>query len=194
MDAVLGNNTVALLNGTCPRMIIGPSYFITGLFGISLNVIAAFLMAKDPEMRNPTYFYMINLCIADAMTLIPLNVYAGLVLMHPVMMQYVLDIINVLIMLMTWTSSVCFTIATTFSRCIQLASPHLVDIYFKKRNLLISVALVWILPAILFGIAIATLPWIRMSVYMRLAFLPYRRYWTECRLFRNFNSRNNRIF
>uniref|UniRef100_A0A915KXC0 Uncharacterized protein n=1 Tax=Romanomermis culicivorax TaxID=13658 RepID=A0A915KXC0_ROMCU len=48
--------------------IIGKSYLALGILGISCNLMdleAILLLKEDSPLKNPFYFFMVNLCIAD---------------------------------------------------------------------------------------------------------------------------------
>uniref|UniRef100_A0A915KD27 G-protein coupled receptors family 1 profile domain-containing protein n=1 Tax=Romanomermis culicivorax TaxID=13658 RepID=A0A915KD27_ROMCU len=61
--------------------IIGKSYLALGIFGITCNLIdlaAIPLLKDDSPLKNPFYFFMLNLCIADLLCLTGLACYTGL--------------------------------------------------------------------------------------------------------------------
>uniref|UniRef100_A0A915I9V5 Vinculin n=1 Tax=Romanomermis culicivorax TaxID=13658 RepID=A0A915I9V5_ROMCU len=66
--------------------IIGKSYLALGIFGISCNLIdlaAILLLKEDSPLKNPFYFFMVNLCIADTLCLSGLACYTGLAFCGP---------------------------------------------------------------------------------------------------------------
>lgn len=133
---------------------IGAAYVTTGVIGMSENFITAYFMATDPKMRNPTYFYMICLAISDAISFAPIALYAGVTTLDPGLIDPVSMRLASLANICSWYAGCTLMVLASFSRYVQLVMPEKGHVYFRRRKLIISLILCWIMPSIIFGWAV----------------------------------------
>lgn len=129
---------------------IGIVYTAMGLFGIIENGITSYFIATDPHMKNPTYYYIVQLGIADAIILIPITVQAGLTTLWPVLAHPVAIKIGAFLVAVGWYPGCLFMVLSSFSRYIQLSMATSVPRIFSRRNLALSISLSWIIPSALY--------------------------------------------
>src|SRR5688500_4996945 len=97
----MDNETLVTANTS--EIVVGAVSITLGLFGITENVLTAILMATDSEMRSPTYLYMINLNICDAIALVPLAFYSALALLIPGLSSEILIRTAAYLLGVSWT-------------------------------------------------------------------------------------------
>lgn len=156
--------------------IVGSIYIVMGIFGIAENGLAAVLIATDREMRNPTYIYMVNVCLSDVVTLTSIAIYSGVVLIYPSAVTPTLTKLSSYVTATSWCFACQFIVLMTFSRYVQLKWAHKMHYYFSRRNLIITVLVPWLLPVSCFS-------WLFGYDWMPFRFFPELGAWQfdDCR-------------
>lgn len=123
---------------------VGVAYIITGTVGLIANITCAILIAKNKELRNASYFYMINLCIADAILLLPIAIYLGIVvILNNNSCDYCERVFNLFLQI-SWYPGGCFFVLVSLTRFIMLKYSHLNKKIFTKRFMVVSISLPWL--------------------------------------------------
>lgn len=139
-----------MANDTTASAAIGTVYTFMGIFGIFENGITAYFMSTDPQMKNPTYVYMVHLAIADLIILIPIALQAGLTTLWPMLARPAAIRIGAWLVAVGWYPGCLFMVLASFSRYVQLAMASRVPEIFSRRNLAVSISLSWVIPSALY--------------------------------------------
>lgn len=123
--------------------IVGWCYTIIGFVGIIANLLVAYLLLSQKTMRkNPTYIFMSNLALADAIVLIAIAFYAGI---HSLMSitNDMLDRIMAYIVALGWYPGCIFFSYIAFTRWIAIARSENLKIYFTKKTMIMCTVVPW---------------------------------------------------
>lgn len=125
----------------------GTINLVLGTFGIFENLLTAILIATDSELRNPTYYFMVNLCLADAFALLSVGVYKGLTQFDTGIILFSADHPGIFV----WLREVgvletsVFTIFIAFSRCSTLRSLQVNEQPMNKFYFWMSIIGPWVI-------------------------------------------------
>lgn len=125
-------------------IIVGISYLLVGLFGIFTNLLCSYLITINKEFRNASYVYIINLNIADAIVLLPIAVYLGLIEINSNFQCNLCDRIFHSFIQIGWWPSGCYFVLISFTRLVVLKYRHYNKVIFSKKFLIATSAIPWI--------------------------------------------------
>lgn len=138
----------------CNCTAVGAIYVGLSIFGIFENLFTAILIATDSQLRNPTYYYMVNLCLADIIVLFSVGLFQGLLLLdtgvamasmsHPAITMWLLQV--------GVFETTVFMILISLSRCIKLKSPHANESQTNKLYLWLSIIGPWLVFPLVYGV------------------------------------------
>lgn len=123
--------------------IVGYCYIIVGIWGVSSNLLVAYLMLCDKFMRqNATFIFMINLAVADAIVLLSIAFYAGI---HCIVtdIDEIVDRIMAWIIAVGWYPGCIFFVIIAFSRWIAIHNHEKLKFYFTRKTITICIIVPW---------------------------------------------------
>lgn len=132
-------------------LVMGIVYVTIGVYGVAQNILTAILLRREVNINNPTYYCMFQLCLTEAVILLPLSVFTGLALLCPVLQD--VDMVYrvcAYIVAIGFYGGSGFMVMMTVSRCVQLVWPHLTDRLFSKRRLIFFTCASYICPVLCF--------------------------------------------
>uniref|UniRef100_A0A915IIG6 G-protein coupled receptors family 1 profile domain-containing protein n=1 Tax=Romanomermis culicivorax TaxID=13658 RepID=A0A915IIG6_ROMCU len=130
--------------------IICSIYVILFVIGLSGNIVCGLSIIRSKLWFVPTYFFIINQCLADVLCLICIGFYTGFELFTVSPCSYVSDSskyrtdkVMTFLLQMGWYPSGYFAVLLAFSRLIALKYNITYTQSIKKRHLLSAAFGVW---------------------------------------------------
>lgn len=111
-------------------IVVGSCYLCTGAVFIVLQLLCAYLICSDKEMRNPTYQLVVNLGIADAVELVVVGVYTGIVIITGGTQNSALGRFMSFLLITAWYANGVLFVFIAFSRWVAITRAHLVAYFF----------------------------------------------------------------
>lgn len=146
------NNTIGPLQ-PCHCVTEGSIYISISIFGIIENILTAILIATDTELRSPTYYYMVNLCLADVVELLAIGLYQGLILIDSQIAIGSISTPPILMFLRGVGVFECaiFMLAICLNRFLTLKKAQVEEPRTDTKRLLAKILAIWLIFPVAFG-------------------------------------------
>lgn len=140
MDTGSFNSTITLDSSTLTPMepfipstkdiIVGAIYITEAVIIISLHIHCSYLIYTDKDMKNPTYYFMINLSIVDILELSLIGIYAGAIILTRWHNETAARLASFFTLSLWYSNCVLFGLIA-FARWVAITRPHMTPIIFK---------------------------------------------------------------